>query len=54
MLTFVVKSVDAVDAGTLVVASKQEEVLRVLDLISEQQADGLERLLSPVDVVAQE
>lgn len=50
-LTLIVEAVDAVDAGTLVVPTEQEEVLGVLDLIGQQQADGLQRLLAPVHVV---
>jgi len=52
--TFVVEAVDAVDAGTLVVAAKQEEVFGIFDLVCEQQADGLERLFAAVDVVSEE
>ena len=52
VLTFVVESVDPVNTGALVVAAKQEEVLRILDLVGEQQANGLETLLAPIDVVA--
>jgi hypothetical protein len=37
-----------------VVASEDEEVLRVFDLVGEEEADGLERLLASVDVVAEE
>ena len=40
-LTLIVETVDAVDAGALVVAAKDEEVLGVLDLVREEQADGL-------------
>ena len=36
------------------VAPQQEEVLRVLDLVSQQQADRLDRLLPSVHVVSQE
>lgn len=36
------------------VATQNEEVLGVLDLVGEEQADGLEGLLATVDVVAQE
>ena len=36
------------------VTAEDEEVFRVLDLVGEQQADGLEGLLASVDVVAQE
>lgn len=36
------------------VPPQQEEVLWVLDLVGEQQADGLQRLLAPVHIVSQE
>jgi hypothetical protein len=54
LLTFVVETVDSVDTGALVVASEDEEVFGVFDLVREQQADGLERLLSSVDIVSKE
>jgi hypothetical protein len=41
-LALIVETVDAVDRGTLVVAAKDEEVLGVLDLVGQEQADGLE------------
>ncbi len=53
-LALVVKSVDAVDGGALVVAAENEEVLWILDLVREKQADGFERLLAAVDIVAEE
>lgn len=34
------------------VATENEEVLGILDLVGEEQADGLEGLLASVDVVA--
>jgi len=37
-----------------VVAAKQEEVLRVLDLVRKQEADNLKALLPSVHVIAQE
>jgi hypothetical protein len=37
-----------------VVAAQDEEVLGILDLVGEQQADGLERLLAAIYVVAEE
>jgi hypothetical protein len=37
-----------------VVATKEEEVLRVLDLVAEQKEDSLQTLLATVDVVAEE
>ena len=54
VLTFIVEAVDPVDAGALVVAPEQEEVLWVLDLVGEQEADGLQRLLAAVNVVPEE
>jgi len=33
IFTFIVESVDTVDAGTLMVATKQKEVLRIFDLV---------------------
>lgn len=53
-LALVVETVDAVDRGAFMVTSEDEEVLGVLDLVGQEQADGLERLLAAVDVVAQE
>lgn len=53
-LTLIIEAIDAVDAGALMVTTQQEEVLGVFDLVGEQQADGLQRLLAPVHVVAQE
>jgi hypothetical protein len=53
-LALVVEAIDTVDGGALVVATQNEEVLGVLDLVCEEQADGLERLLTTVDVVTEE
>ncbi len=51
-LTFVVESVDSVDAGAFVVAAEKEEVFGVLDLVGEQQTDRFQRLFTAVDVIA--
>jgi hypothetical protein len=53
-LALVVESIDAVDRGALVVTSEDEEVFGVLDLVGEEQADGLKRLLTSVDVITEE
>jgi hypothetical protein len=53
-LALIVETVDTVDRGALVVATQNEEVFGVLDLVSEQEADSLERLLATVDVVTEE
>ena len=39
--TLVVEPVDPVDTGTLVVTSEDEKVFRVLDLVCQEQTDGL-------------
>lgn len=36
------------------VSSQQKEVFWVFDLVSQQQADGLQGLLAPVNIVPQE
>ncbi len=51
---FVVESINARDIGTLVIATKQEEVFGILDLVAEQKQDGFERLLASIDVVTEE
>ena len=53
-LALVVEPIYSVDGGALVVAPKQKEVLRVLDFVGEQEADGFQTLASAVHVVAQE
>lgn len=53
-LALVIETIDTVDGGALVVSTQNEEVLGVLDLVREEQADGLERLLTTVHVVTEE
>lgn len=52
-LALVVKAVDTVDGGALVVSSQDKEVFGVLDLVGQEQADGLETLFTTVDVVTE-
>ena len=52
--TLIIEAVDAINGRALVVAAKDEEVLGVLDLVREQQADALQAVLAAVDVVAEE
>lgn len=49
-----VEAVGLVYGGALVVAAEEEEGVGVLELVGEQQADGLHALGAPVDVVAEE
>jgi hypothetical protein len=53
-LALIVETIDTVDGGALVVTTENEEVLGVLDLVSQKEADGLQRLLATVNVVTQE
>lgn len=53
-LALVIETVDAVNGRTLVVATENEEVFRILDLVGEQDADRLEGLLATVNVVTKE
>mmetsp|Transcript_9813 Transcript_9813/g.28087 ORF Transcript_9813/g.28087 Transcript_9813/m.28087 type:complete len:237 (+) Transcript_9813:892-1602(+) len=53
-LALVIKPVDAVDGCAFVVATQEEEVLRVLDLVGQQKGDGLKALLAAVNIVTQE
>jgi hypothetical protein len=52
--TFVVKAIYPVNASTLMVSSENKEVLRVLDFVSKQETNYLERLLASVNVVPKE
>ena len=51
-LALIVEPIDPVDGSTFVVATQDEEVFGVLDLVGKKKADGLQRLLSAVDVVS--
>lgn len=53
-LALVVEAVDTVDRCTLVITTENEKVLGILDLVCQQQTDGLERLLAAIYVVAEE
>jgi hypothetical protein len=40
-LAFIVESIDTINRGTLVVSAKDEEVLRVLDLVCKKETNSL-------------
>lgn len=48
----IIESIDAVDGGALVVTTQQEEVLGILNLVGQQQANGLQRLLATIYVIS--
>jgi hypothetical protein len=51
--TFVIETINPVDSRALVVASKNEKVFWVLDLVGKQQAHDLKRLLASVNVITE-
>lgn len=53
-LALVVEPVNSGHVGALVVAAEKEKVLGELELVAEEQQNGLERLLPPVNIVTQE
>jgi hypothetical protein len=53
-LALIVKSVNTINGCALVVATEEEEVLRVLDLVGQEEAHGLEGLLATINVITQE
>lgn len=46
--------VNPINTSTLMVATEEEEVLGVLDLVRKKQTDGLQRLLAAVHVISEE
>ena len=53
-LALVIETVDTVDLAALVVTSQQKEVLLELDLVGQQQDNGLKWVFAAIDVVAKE
>lgn len=53
-LALIVESIDSVDGSTLVVASEKEEVLRILNLVSQEQANSFEGLFASVNIITEE
>ena len=43
-----------INGCAFVIAAQQKEILRILDLVGEQQADSFKTLLAAIDVVAEE
>jgi hypothetical protein len=53
-LALIVEAIDAVDGSALMITTQNEEVFWVLDLVCQEETDGLKRLLAAVYVVAKE
>lgn len=51
---FIVESIYAVNSRAFVVSPEDEEVFWILDFVSKEKADNLDRLLSAVYVVPEE
>jgi len=52
--TFIIESVDSIDTCTFMVATKNEKVLRVFNLVSEEKTYRFKRLFAPIHIIAQE
>ena len=50
-LALIVKAIDTIDGGAFVVATEDKEVFGIFNLVCKEQANGLERLLAPVDII---
>jgi len=53
-LALIVEAIDSANRGRLMVSPQEEKVLRVLDLVRKKQANRLQRLLAPINIIAQE
>ena len=52
--TFIIETVYPVDARTFMIATQNEEIFGVFDLVGEEKADSLEGLFSSVYIVTEE
>ena len=52
-LTLIVEPIDTINGCTLMVTTKNEEVLWVFDLVCKEQTDCLERLLASINIISQ-
>jgi hypothetical protein len=53
-LTLVVEAIDAIDRGSLMIATQEKEILWVFNLVSKKKAYRLYRLLASIDIVSKE
>ncbi len=52
--TLIIESVNAIYGRGLMVPAQEEKVLGVLDFVGEQETDRFDRLLTAIDIVAEE
>lgn len=50
--TLVIETIDAVDRGSFMIATQDEKILRIFDLVGQKKAYGLERVFPSVDIVS--
>mmetsp|Transcript_5553 Transcript_5553/g.8405 ORF Transcript_5553/g.8405 Transcript_5553/m.8405 type:complete len:254 (+) Transcript_5553:335-1096(+) len=53
-LTLVVKPINTIDGGTLMVPPQNEEVVRIFDFVRQQKTDGFETVLPSVHIISEE
>lgn len=54
MLTLIVKAIKFIYFCGLVISPQKEEVLGILDLVSKQKDNSLDRLLASIDIISKE
>lgn len=47
-------TINSINTGALVIAAQQKEILRILDLVGQQQTDRLQRLLAAIHIITKE
>ncbi len=52
--TFIIESIYSVNTGHFVIPSEEKEILRVFNLVGQQEADGLHGLFASVHVIPEE
>ena len=51
---FIIKAIDPRNVCALMIASEEEEILRVFDLVAQQEKNCFQGILASIDVVAKE
>jgi hypothetical protein len=51
---FIIKAIDPRNICALMIASEEEEILRVFDLVAQQEKNCFQGILASIDVVAKE
>ena len=54
LCTFIVKAIESIDAGTLMVASEEKEVFGVFDFVGQEKHNAFDGLLASIDIIPNE